>query len=142
MILVALFFEGGNIRSCPPDPGELEEQPSEAALHEVFRDDFDLAREIWREHITCSPPEKSREWLLLRRIKQSHVIEGRMDIGWMGNGQWTVVYMPDAVAWERFREQKLSRLGEGFASPEGAVPRRGRPTRRYSLSGVIAAAAP
>ena len=119
--LVALFFEGSNMLSYPPDPGELEEQPSEVALREAFGDDFDLAMEIWRDDFTCSPSEKSREWPLLRRIKQSYVIEGRMDTGWMGDGPWTVVYMPGVAAWERFRDEKLRGLGERLAGIEKAA---------------------
>ena len=108
--------------SYPPDPGELKEQPSEAALRAAFGDDFDLAMEIWRDDFTCSPSEEDREWPLLRRIKQSHVIEGRMDTGWMGDGPWTVVYMPDAAVWEHFRDQKLKALGECLTALDGGAP--------------------
>jgi len=32
--------------SDPPDPGDLDEQPSEAALREAFGEDYDLVMEI------------------------------------------------------------------------------------------------
>ena len=107
--------------SDPPDPTDLDEQPSEAALRQAFGEDYDLAMEIWREHFTCSPSETSREWLFLPRAKESCVTMGRMGTGWMGDGPWIVVYVPEANCWEQFRDPNLKMLGERLTSPSGSA---------------------
>ena len=86
--LVALFFEGENVLSDPPDPGELAEQPSEAGLRKAFGEDYDLAMEMQSEAFTGSPSEELRASPLLRRITESSVIEGRRTpAGWgIGRG--------------------------------------------------------
>lgn len=109
--LVVLLFECENqLEWIAPLP-RLTRDLGDAEVIQVFGDDAHLAVGIWPDGFDRDPgPAGMAQMVMLKSYPGAKSVGGDFDAGWLGDGDWVVVYVPDGTAWVAHRDATFARL--------------------------------
>jgi hypothetical protein len=103
----------------PPQLPAVRDGLTDTDVDRIFGADAALAREIWKYGFDDTPNEERREMPILSRIPLVTLVHGDLDAGWIGDGPWTVAYVPDRDAWFATRDETLGRLADLAVAARG-----------------------